>query len=172
MFLDESDGLLGESGVNNFYLYRPPGTSLHTFIPWDKSEAMHTGPRRSVMHNIDNVPEAARNRLAWRALKWDDLRMLYYDTLVACAIAADELIPGDGRGWLLREVDQELSQTQTAALEDAEKPFSNDDYIVAVEALRTFAFERAAFVLEEVAYLKSLMEPEPNLPEPSARTAR
>lgn len=150
-FLAETDGMLGESGMNNFYLYRPPGTRLHRLIPWDKSDTISSGPTFSIVHNIDDRPEPMRNRLMVRAMKWDDLKDLYFQSLLDAVGSAGALIPGDGRGWMEREVEREFQQIREAALSDPEKTHSNDQFLAAVEALRVFARERGAFVSGEVA---------------------
>jgi spore coat protein CotH len=36
-FLAEDDGFVGAYGMNNFYLYRPEGSTVHRLIPWDKT---------------------------------------------------------------------------------------------------------------------------------------
>ena len=45
-FLAEIDGVLGDWGMNNFYLYRFERTTRSTLIPWDKSESFKGGRRR------------------------------------------------------------------------------------------------------------------------------
>ena len=37
----EADGLLGSWSVNNHFLYRLNGRTLHHFIPWDASSSLH-----------------------------------------------------------------------------------------------------------------------------------
>src|SRR5207302_7565108 len=67
MFLNETDGMLGNAGVNNFYLYRPPNTNLHVLIPWDKSETLNNRTL-SISHNVDDLPEQLENRIMTRAM--------------------------------------------------------------------------------------------------------
>ena len=99
MFLNESDGVLGDWGTTNFYLYRPPNSNLHVFIPWDKSETMHDRAL-SIFHNVDDVPEQVQNRIMTRAMKYPDLANLYLDVLSATADSAAEPGDGDQRGWM------------------------------------------------------------------------
>ena len=80
-----------------------------------------------------------------------DLRNQYFDALVQTADLASELLPGDGRGWMEREVERENTQIQDAVLADTTKPYSNDQYRAAIDDLRKFARERADFVRTEVA---------------------
>jgi spore coat protein CotH len=150
MFLNESDGLLGNAGMNNFYLYRAPNEHLHVLIPWDKSETMHDRAL-SIFHNVDDVPTEMQNRLMTRAMTFPDLSNLYLDTLQACAESAGELLPNDGRGWLEREVNREFEQIRDAALTDPEKTYTNDQFLQAVEDLRKFAQDRPDFVRIAVA---------------------
>jgi CotH protein len=150
MFLNEGDGVLGNFGMNNFYLYRPSNGHLHVLIPWDKSDTMIDGASW-IFHNVDDVPSDIKNRLMTRALAFSDLRTLYLDTLVACADSAAEPGPDDSRGWLERVVEHELEQIQDAVLADPRKTYSNDQFAEAVEQLRQFAQQRSGYVKTAVA---------------------
>ena len=150
MFLNESDGVLGDAGTTNFYLYRSASSNLHVFIPWDKSETMHDRTR-SIFHNVDDVPEEMQNRIMARAMRYPDLANLYLAVLDASADSAAEPVDGDPRGWLEREVDREFNQIRDAVLGDPQKPFTNDDFLQAVEDLKKFAQDRPIFVKTSVA---------------------
>ncbi len=154
MFLGDNDGFLGGSGMNNFYLYRPHVEARHVLIPWDKSEATLNGSGYSVLHTLRSVPESERNRLMVRLMASEDLRSLYFDTLVACAAMAMEPATEDGRGWLEREVDRELQQIRDALHEDPAKPFTDVQIAEAAEALVKFAQDRPGFVINEVDSLR------------------
>ena len=138
MFLNESDGVLGDWGTTNFYLYRPANSNLHVFIPWDNSETMHDRTM-SIFHNVDDGPEPAQNRIMSRAMIYPDLANLSLDVLSAAAVSAAEVSEGDQRGWMEREIEREFDQIRDAVLADPEKPFSNDDFLQAVDDLRKFA---------------------------------
>ena len=43
-FLAEEDGLTGDYGPNNFYIYRFVGKNLFTILPWDKSNTFWESP--------------------------------------------------------------------------------------------------------------------------------
>jgi spore coat protein CotH len=144
-FLQESDGILGNAGMNNFYLYRPSNQHLHVLIPWDKSETMRDRAL-SIFHNVDDVPEPLQNKLMSRAMAYPDLSTFYLDTLAACANSAGELVENDPRGWMEREVDREYEQIRDAALNDPEKSYTNDQFNQAIEDLRKFAHDRFDFV--------------------------
>ncbi len=157
MFLAEGDGFVGAWGMNNFYIYRPQNSTTFKIIPWDKSETFKDGPGYPIFHNIYDVAESIRNRIVNRALTYPDLRTYYLDILAQCAQSASEQLvvtPESGpdtRGWLEREVEREYLQIQSAVLSDPQKNYTNEDFQAAVEAMRTFAKERSAFVLAEVA---------------------
>ncbi|HEY2905989.1 MAG TPA: CotH kinase family protein, partial [Vicinamibacterales bacterium] len=150
MFLNETDGVLGDYGTTNFYLYRPPDSSLHAFIPWDKSETMHDRTQ-PIFHDVDDVPEEIQNRIMTRAMKYPDLVNLYLEVLNASADSAAEPTDGDPRGWMEREVEREFDQIRDAVLADPQKPFTNDDFLQAVDDLRKFAQDRPTFVKTSVA---------------------
>ncbi len=150
MFLNESDGVLGDYGTTNFYLYRPPNSNLHVFIPWDKSETMHNRTL-SIFHNVDDVPEQVQNRIMTRAMKYPDLANLFLDVLNATADSAAEPGEGDQRSWIEREVEREFNQISDAVLADPQKPYTNADFLQAVDDLRKFAQDRSTFVKTSVA---------------------
>jgi hypothetical protein len=150
MFLGDNDGFLGNAGSNNFYLYRPRDAALHVLVPWDKSEAMHDGPRYPILHTLNDVPDANRNHLMLRLMAQADLRALYFNTLSAAAAAAIEPETEGGAGWMEREIDRELHQIKDAAIADPDKPFTDAEFDAAVNELVKFARERSEFVAAEV----------------------
>jgi hypothetical protein len=56
----------------------------------------------------------------------------------------------DGSGWLEREIQGEYEQIRDAALADAQKPFSNEDFERQVADMRTFARRRSDSVTRQV----------------------
>jgi hypothetical protein len=155
VFLAEQDGVIGEWGMNNFFMYRPEFSNQFRLIVWDKSQAFVMGQAYPVWHNITDVPEANRNRLLNRALEYPDLRALYLDTLLEAGRVASEVppdaLPGDTRGWLEREIDRAYALIAPSVLADTLKPYTNDEFVASVEALRVFARERTSFVNADVA---------------------
>lgn len=155
VFLAEQDGVAGEWGMNNFFMYRPESANLFRLIVWDKSQAFVMGQAYPVWHNITDVPEANRNRLLNRALGYPDLRALYLDTLLEAGRVSSEVppgaTPGDTRGWLEREIDRAYALIAPSVLADTLKPYTNDEFVASVEALRVFARERTSFVNADVA---------------------
>lgn len=158
-FVADVDGVLGDYGMNNYYLYRFENQTLSTMIPWDKSEAFKGGLARAIWHNIDDVPPSFRNQLMERVKEFPELRDVYLDTLLKCAALARSLNPdapdepaGVGQpGWLEQEILREYEQVRLAALEDPVKPFSNEEFEQDIQLLLEFARMRSAFVENEVA---------------------
>jgi spore coat protein CotH len=155
-FLAETDGLLGDWGMNNFYLYRFQGTLVSTVIPWDKSEAFKAGVTASIWRNVDDGPPSTRNALMVRAMQQPALRGVYLDTLLWCAEIADAPdpaesgAPGAAAGWLEREIRRAADQVREAVREDRAAPFSFDEFEAEVQRLLDFARERSGLVREAV----------------------
>ena len=68
-----------------------------------------------------------------RAMKYSDLANLYLDVLNACADSAAEPGEGDQRGWMVREIERELTQINSAVLTDPQKPYSYEEFLQAVD---------------------------------------
>ena len=145
VFIGDYDGFIGNYGINNFYVYRFNNQKRFQMIPWDKSEAFKAGPESSIFHNLNDVPEAQRNRLFTRILSYPELYALYLDTLTQIANSAAE------GNWLENEIQREYQQVRDAARADTSKPYTNDDFENAVQGLLTFARNRSAQVLGQVA---------------------
>jgi spore coat protein CotH len=137
-FLAEGDGFLGGSGMANFYLHRPVASTVHRLLAWD---------RDTTFQDIETpiFARAADNAIVSRALRFADLRTLYLDVLAQCARAAAE------DRWLETEISDAHRLIRDAALADAGKPVSNEEYELAVAHLLSFARRRPAFVLDEAA---------------------
>ena len=138
-FLAEIDGVLGNWAMNNFYIYRPSGSTQHRLIPWDRDHAFQA-VESSVMLGINE------NALAKRLLEHPDLRESYFQALEAVAGAAG--------GWLDSEIAARADLIRAAAYEDPGKPRSNEEFEAGIALLRAFAQQRAGFVLAEVARLR------------------
>jgi spore coat protein CotH len=155
VFLADQDGMLGNWGMNNFFIYRPELANQFRLIVWDKSQAFVDGPGYSIWHNITDVPDVNRNRLMSRALEHADLRELYLATLLEAGRVASEVPidtpPGDTRGWLEREIERGYTLIAPSVLSDTLKPYTNAEFEASVEALRFFARERTRLVNTEVA---------------------
>jgi spore coat protein H len=142
-FLAEEDGITGDYGTNNFYVFRADVSNRFTVVPWDKSNTFWDGPAYSVFRNIKDGPPERRNRLVLRALGHADLMNAYLDTLLE---AADSVAIAEAPGtqsWFEQQVDRSYNLIRSAARADTFKPYSNDDFEAAITALRVFAKERS-----------------------------
>jgi spore coat protein CotH len=142
-FLAEIDGVLGDWGMNNFYLYRFEGTTRSTLVPWDRSEAFKGGVGASIWRNVDDVPPSSRNALMVRAMREPALRAVFLDTLLRCADLA-------GDGWLEGEIGRAADQIREAVRQDAAAPYAFDEFEAEVERLLDFARQRSDIVREDV----------------------
>ena len=137
-FVAETDGFLGVTGTNNFYLYRLENQSVHTLIPWDADNSFW-GPEFSMdvawagntlVDKLMAVPE-------WRAL---------YRSEVARAV---EMAEADG--WLDTEIIRQVQRIDPAMREDPVKPYSVETYEGSLGVMLNFARARIAFVKCELA---------------------
>ena len=145
--LADRDDFLGDYGMANFFIYRPPDKKQFVMIPWDKSEAF-THPQFSIFQNIRGG--GPPNQLMIRAIAVPELYTLYLDTLLECATAMNAPGTGDARGWLEREIERENAQIRDFAFTDPVKPFANGDYDAEVIRLLDFARRRGGFIAQEV----------------------
>lgn len=136
-FVAEEDGINGFFGINNFFLYRPAGSTRHRFIVWDKDSSF-------VLPEFDIFTRLDQYVLFRRALEFSDLRRLYLDTLERAALSAAE------DRWLEKEVARLATLVTPVVREDARKPFSTDAFLESIDFLRDFAERRSDFVLREV----------------------
>ena len=137
-YLAENDGLLGYAGMDNFYCYREPGTTRHRLFPWDKDTAFL---------QVDFAPYRGvdENRLMLRAMAQPDLRALYESALLAAAaLDSDE-------AWLLSRADAAAALIRDAAYADPRKRTTNDEFAAAVQQIRDFATNRAAFIRDRLS---------------------
>jgi hypothetical protein len=143
----ECDGLTGNWGLNNNYLYRFNGRFLHQYLPWDASSSFHA---------LDYPLHAGHDEsvLMSRVMKFPEQRAWYYDTLLegAGVIAQTEGAGEPGQpnpGWLEREASRLLDLIRPAAYADKVKPYSNQEFDDAAAFILTFSQTRAAFVRKE-----------------------
>jgi spore coat protein CotH len=139
-FIAENDGILGFAGMNNFYLYRSPGTTRHRLFVWDKDQ--------SFLFVDSPLATTDANVLFSRAMAYPELRETYLQTLEACA----RLTQTDD--WLAFEIDRLVGVIFDAARADTKKQFSNDEFDQAVASLREFAARRPQQVLTDVARIR------------------
>ena len=139
-FIGEADGLLGNWGVNNHYLYRASQKNLHRFIVWDASSSFHLSDYPLDAGHAESV-------LMRRAMSVPGLKAAYRDTLLEAAALADQ-VEGPGtpeapaRGWLEREAVRLLDLIRDTAYADKAKPFTNAEFDEAASMILAFARSR------------------------------
>lgn len=141
-FLSDHDGLAGDWGINNFYLYRFADSDRFQFLPWDKDVTFRELDR-------DVFASLEGQHLFATALQFGELRDAYVRALQRCAALAAET-DASGRGWLEREVGRHASQIRTAAHADEKKAFSNERFEQEVAWMLTFARQRAGQIERQV----------------------
>lgn len=141
-FIAENDGLAGYDGMNNFYLYRRAADNQHRTLPWDKDNAF-------LVAEFPVFQRLEENVILQRAMQFDDLWNLYYDTILEASASAS------ADGWLEREIDRLSSLVRDAATEDTRKQFSTAAFEEGVEFLRDFARRRGAIVAAQIADLRA-----------------
>jgi spore coat protein CotH len=122
--LADIDGFMGYAGLNNFYLYRPAGSTRHRLFPWDVDFAFNATDLSIFRRGDEPVP------LFERALGEPDLHAHFLDTAGQCADRLDE------DGWLASEVERLVGLVGSA--------------IIAHPKIRTFAAERPRLLRAEV----------------------
>ena len=137
-FVSELDGILGGWGMNNFYVYRPSGSTRHLVIPWDRDNAFQAVDSSVLLRADDNI-------LVRRLLAYPDLRAFYFQMLETCAGAAS--------GWLEQEIVTKASLIREAVHADTSKSFTNEEFEAGIAFLRMFAQNRPAVVLAEIESL-------------------
>jgi spore coat protein CotH len=149
-YVAESDGIAGDFGVNNFYLYRYEKSNRSEILPWDKSRTFRSVDR-SVWLNTDV------NVLTRRALAIPALRNSFVETISSAAMLA-----GGPGGWLEQEITREYSQIRDAARADVNKQCddevngglklcSNEEFESAIAFMIQFARERNDRISEQFA---------------------
>jgi hypothetical protein len=151
-FLADIDGLLGDWGMNNFYLYRFEGRALSQLLPWDKDSSFWAVDH-DIWHNVSS------NVLMRRAMNDPSLRQVYVDALRRCAqlalrpvdAAPEGQQPGDAApaGWLEREAAFVYAQIREAALADTYKPPTNEQFEEESAKVLDFSRARPLYVLRE-----------------------
>jgi spore coat protein CotH len=137
-FLGEGDGLLGYVGMNNFYLFRPAGSTRHRLIPWDRD--------LSFQFDFSSVERGREEyHMFRRAYDNLELRNVYFDAILATAQMATE------EAWLESEINRLAALVDAAAREDTRKQYSDVDFEQGVEFLRHIARVRPGFVAAEIA---------------------
>ena len=121
--LAEADGILGDQGLNNFYLYEYGQGNRFVFIPWDKDTSFSSGSW-PLHRNLDQNVLTAR-------LVADPAKLQLYAEAVTRATSSYV-----NPRWLTPQLETAYQQIRAAALADTRKPFSNGEFEAAVDGLR------------------------------------
>jgi spore coat protein CotH len=138
--IQETDGLVGQQGMNNFYLYQFRDERRFTFIPWDKNTTFHQA-EWPIAHRLDT------NVLTRRLLRDPALQRVYVDAVrraVATIVNERVLVPMLDAAW---------AQIRESALADPRKPYDNATLEAAVAGLRGVVAGREGNVLAQAAEL-------------------
>jgi hypothetical protein len=124
--------------MNNFYVYRPSGSTRHSIIPWDRDNAFQ---------EVDSsvLLRADQNILFRRLLEYPDLRAYYLQML--------DTVAGRASGWLEQEIVAKAGLIREAVHADTSKSFTNAEFEAGIAFLRMFGQNRPAVVLAEIATL-------------------
>ncbi len=158
-FIAECDGLLGNWGIANHFLYRFNGKPLGQFIIWDASSAFYTSSYPFTVGLTDNV-------LMRRAMAVPALRAVFFGAILEAAAWADHTDEPGQPGWLESELTRLQNLNRDVVHADRVKPYSNDDYDLASADILNFARTRGALARQIVAQLTA-----PNGPYPTPLAA-
>ena len=134
--LAEYDGLVGEFGMNNFYLYQYGGQTKFVFIPWDKDTSLSAA-------NWPISQRVGENVLSRRLLNDASMQAIYVG---AVRRAVTSYL---NSRWLLPELEAGYTQIREAVLQDTKKPNSNEEFELAILGLRGVIAGREADVLAQ-----------------------
>jgi spore coat protein CotH len=121
--LAEADGIVGDDGLNNFYLYEYGAKNRFLFIPWDKDGTFRAG-NWPLYRNLET------NELTRRLVAHPAKRQLYAD---AVSRTVDTFL---NDRWLTPQLETAYQQIRSAALGDARKPYTNAQFEAAVSGVR------------------------------------
>jgi spore coat protein CotH len=136
-FLAETDGLLGNWGVNNFYFYRLENRTQHVFIAWD-DDVTFWGPTfpTDEGHNA--------NMLMNKLMRLPEYKAMYSAELQRAMDSASE--PAGESTWMEAEIRRQLDLIDQAMREDPLKPYGNGSFDDARGLMTAFTRDRLAFV--------------------------
>jgi spore coat protein CotH len=121
--LAEGDGILGQQGLNNFYLYEYGARNRFVFIPWDKDSTFRSGSW-PLYGNLD------KNVLT-RRLTADPVKRQAYADAVLRAVTTYV-----NPRWLTPQLETAYQQIRSSVLADAHKPFTNAQFEATVDGVR------------------------------------
>ena len=119
----EGDGIVGDQGLNNFYLYEYGAKNRFVFIPWDKDNTFHGGAW-PLYRNLE------MNVLTGRLTTDPAKRQVYADAVVRAVTSYVN------PRWLTPQLETAYQQIRSAAQADTRKPFTNAQFEAAVDGVR------------------------------------
>ena len=141
-FLSDHDGLAGDWGSNNFYLYRFADSDRFQFLPWDK-DVNFREIDRDVFAGVED------HHLLRTAMEFPRLQQIYREALRRCAAVASAT-DGHADGWLVREVARHANQVRASVHADTRKAFSNDRFEQEVAWMLAFARQRSGQIERQI----------------------
>jgi len=131
------DGFLGLQGMNNFYVYQLAGQKKFVFIPWDQDTSFVSGTWPLLQRVDTNV--LARKLLADPARK-----QFYLDQVKAAAARAVN------PAFLTPKLEAAYTLARNSILEDAKKPFTNEQFEQGVNGVRGVIAARQGDIQSQV----------------------
>jgi hypothetical protein len=119
----EGDGIVGDQGLNNFYLYEYGAKNRFLFIPWDKDSTFRSGTW-PLYRNLE------ANELTRRLTADPAKRQVYAD---AVSRATDSFV---NPRWLTPQLEIAYQQIRSAVIGDSYKPYTNAQFEAAVSGVR------------------------------------
>ncbi len=139
VFLADTDGLAGDQGTNNFFLYRRARDGNFQFLPWDK-DATFVHYERSIWQG---VPQCELLRKVLDVPEYRQAFLAELDRVV-------RLVESDGNSFL-RYATEMLNLTRPYALADPVRRYKPAEYEESVTTLLHFLKERPRLLREQLA---------------------
>ena len=131
----DNDGFVGYAGMNNFYLYQFKNSSRFVFIPWDKNTSF-VQPDWPIFQRLE------MNLLTLRLLTDPAMKQAYVDAMKRAAGFV-------GTAFLGPKLEASYRLVREAALTDTKKPFTNEEFELAVGGLRGIIAGRPQDILSQ-----------------------
>lgn len=136
-FVAESDGFLGNWGINNFYFYRLENRTEHVLIAWD-ADVTFWGP------SFPTNEGHSANILMAKLMRLPEYQAMYRAELRRAMESAAE--PAGDMSWLESEIRRQLDLIEAAMREDPVRPYSVNAFEASRSAMTQFTVARVAFV--------------------------
>lgn len=133
----DNDGFVGYAGMNNFYVYQFKNASRFVFIPWDKNTSF-VQPDWPLFLRVDT------NVLTRRLLADPAMKQAYVDAMKKAAGFV-------GTAFLGPKLEASYRLVREAALTDAKKPFTNEEFELAGGGLRGVIAGRPQDILTQTS---------------------